>query len=258
MSLEHSRFSSVVQMSILEAESSATGSTPQGVVLGKDATQPAYISTDFVFLALIAPEPISGKESETLRVLRMYNLSSLCSLARWATSQRNTKPLDLRKPSDGNPTQPTPPKKHKHNASFVSRGIKALVDNSNPDPFLEPRTAVYHHANLDIASGRRPSASAPRPTPDRQQSGSSVDSSWDVVDDLPLRWATDYVPLAAAGSRLLNLSVISYALLRDERSRGRGGALLAVATKSSILLYETPKGERAFRFMKVERTNSTR
>jgi hypothetical protein len=31
----------------------------------------------------------------------------------------------------------------------------------------------------------------------------------------------------------------------------RGGQLLAVATKNNILLYETPKGERAFRFVKV-------
>ena len=68
-----------------------------------------------------------------------------------------------------------------------------------------------------------------------------------MVDDLPLRWATDYVCLAAAGSRLVNTSVNCYSLWHQ----GQGGALLAVATKSNILLYEKPKGERAFRFVKV-------
>ena len=82
----------------------------------------------------------------------------------------------------------------------------------------------------------------------------SVDSSWDVVDDLPLRWATDYVPLAAAGSRLLNTSVLFFHLKRDEYIGRRGPAILAVATKSNILIYETPKSERAFRFVKVSVT----
>lgn len=73
-----------------------------------------------------------------------------------------------------------------------------------------------------------------------------------MVDDLPLRWATDFVPLATAGSRLVNTSVLSYALWRNDDNRvGRGGQLLAIATKNNILLYETPKGERAFRFVKV-------
>lgn len=71
------------------------------------------------------------------------------------------------------------------------------------------------------------------------------------MDDLPLRWATDFVPLASAGSRLLNASILSYALWRDDNRTGKGGQLLAVATKSNILLYETPRGERAFRFVKV-------
>lgn len=94
-----------------------------------------------------------------------------------------------------------------------------------------------------------------RPTPVQR---SSSDSGWDMVDDgdrdLPLRWATDYVPLASGNSRLVNTSLLSYALWRDDR-RARGGALLAVATKSSILLYESPKGERAFRFVKVSCVN---
>ena len=85
------------------------------------------------------------------------------------------------------------------------------------------------------------------------ESTSTVDSSWDVVEDLPVRWATDFVPLAAPGSRLQNCSVHSYALWRDENQRSRGGAFLAIIVKSNILLYETPKGERAFRYVKVNR-----
>lgn len=81
----------------------------------------------------------------------------------------------------------------------------------------------------------------------------SDESSWDVVDDLPLRWATDFVPLASPGSRLIGASVIGYATWSDENRRGTGGQLLAIATKNNILLYETPKGERAYRFVKVEK-----
>ena len=79
----------------------------------------------------------------------------------------------------------------------------------------------------------------------------SVDSGWDVVNELPLRWATNYTPLASAGSRLQDSSVTAYDIFRNEGQRGPGGVFLAIATKSSILLYEAPKGERAFRFSKV-------
>jgi hypothetical protein len=82
------------------------------------------------------------------------------------------------------------------------------------------------------------------------------DASWDVVDELPLRWATDYVPLAVPGSRLMNASVLTYALRRND-DQPRGSALLAVAIKSAVLLYESPKGERAFRFIKVSPSKSS-
>jgi hypothetical protein len=59
-------------MSILEAEDTGEG-TPQGVVL-----------------LLVGPEPDSptGKDQESLRTLRMYNLGSLISLAKWAVAQK--------------------------------------------------------------------------------------------------------------------------------------------------------------------------
>jgi hypothetical protein len=79
----------------------------------------------------------------------------------------------------------------------------------------------------------------------------SDDSSWDVIDDLPLRWATSYVPLAPPGSRLANTTVHLFTLYNDEAARTKGATLLAVVTKGNILLYEAPWGERAFRFVKV-------
>jgi hypothetical protein len=78
-----------------------------------------------------------------------------------------------------------------------------------------------------------------------------------MIEDLPLRWATDYVPLAAGGSRLSNTSVLFYDLLHECGPRTRGGATLAVATKANIFLYQTLKGERAFKFVKVSFSGAT-
>ena len=57
-------------MTILESESTGEG-TPQGVVL-----------------ALVSTEPDSTKEQESPRTLRMYNLASLVSLAKWMVTQK--------------------------------------------------------------------------------------------------------------------------------------------------------------------------
>lgn len=58
-------------MSILEVEEGE--GSPQGVVL-----------------LLVGPEPDSpsAKDSESPRALRMYNLASLTSLAKWAVAQK--------------------------------------------------------------------------------------------------------------------------------------------------------------------------
>ncbi|KAK7033592.1 hypothetical protein VNI00_012829 [Paramarasmius palmivorus] len=214
---------SVFQMSVLELEETTEGS-PHGVIL-----------------ALVGPEPEtpSGKDSESLRTLRMYNLASLTSLAKWAISQKGARPLDLRRPSNWN-AQQTPTKKHRPQSS-ITKGLKSLIDpNHLPDAQSSSYQALLSPSSTN--DGRR------SPAPLRQN---SEESSWDVVDDLPLRWATDFVPLATSGSRLSSLSVISYALWSsDGRTTSRGGRMLAIATKSNILLYETPKGERAFRFLK--------
>lgn len=102
--------------------------------------------------------------------------------------------------------------------------------------------------------GTVPGSQPFKPDPQRSDSSASaatIDSTWDVVEDLPIRWAMDYVPLAPPGSRLCGTSVVSYDLWRELNERRRGAAYLAVVIKSNILLYHAPKGERAFRFVKV-------
>jgi hypothetical protein len=65
-----------------------------------------------------------------------------------------------------------------------------------------------------------------------------------MVNDLPLRWARDFVPLASAGSRLVKANVLSFTLwMRDEGVRtGSRGQFLVIATKNNILLYEMVMG----------------
>ncbi|KAF9238822.1 hypothetical protein BU15DRAFT_88258 [Melanogaster broomeanus] len=214
----------VHQMSILEYEDIGEG-TPQGVVLALVGPDPD------------APSAASGHQ-ESLRTLRMYNLASLTSLAKWTISQQGAHPVDLRRASDWN-IQQTPIKKHRPTSS-ITRGLKNLIIES-PTRTQQPATSYQSY----LAA----------PTAKRQTTTASADSSWDVVDDFPLRWATDFVPLASVGSRLASASVISYALWQEGGAGPGGGrhgrrALLAVATKYNIFLYETPKGERAFHFVK--------
>ncbi|KAH8118401.1 hypothetical protein DFH11DRAFT_1567213 [Phellopilus nigrolimitatus] len=208
----------VYQLELLEFQDTGDA-TPHGVVL-----------------ALIGSEvdSLNSKERDVIRSIRMYSLSSLTSLARWAVTQKDTKPVDLRRPSNWSPQQATV-KKHKHNSSMVK--LKLLIS--------------------DAQNGGEPNCSYPSPSTkrssvalNREVSTSSSESTWDMVDELPLRWATDYIPLASAGSRLLNSNVLFFELRRNEIDGIRGSSVLAVACKSSILLYETPKGERAFRFVK--------
>ncbi|CAL1700203.1 unnamed protein product [Somion occarium] len=214
----------VFQMNILELENTGDG-TPQGVVL-----------------ALVGPD---GEES--VRSLRMYSLASLASLAKWAISQKGSRPLNLHNPAPGKTTQTTP-KKHRNRPS-LAKGLRNLIVES-------PAASTGSSSKLNSLYADSPLEPPPSihmsPLYRSNSNGSSstIDSSWDVVDELPLRWATDYVPLAPAGSRLQNCSVLFYALWRDENVRARGGAYLAIVVRSNILLYETPKGERTFRFVK--------
>ena len=142
-------------------------------------------------------------------------------------------------------------KKHHRPPSSITKGLKNLVlDNGiakdqTPSKHHEPR-ASYSSISSIWTSPTKGKGKAPAPS-----RADSVDSEWDVVNELPLRWATNYTPLASAGSRLHDNSVTAYDIFRNEAQRGPGGVFLAIATKSSILLYEAPKGERAFRFSKV-------
>jgi hypothetical protein len=232
-------YRSVYQMSVLEHESIGEG-TPQGVIL-----------------ALVEAE--RAKDQESLRTLRMYNLASLISLAKWTVAQKvellggrckkfpsltnaivqGVQPVDLHRSPQWE-VQQTPTKKHRSHNS-ITRGLRSLIES--PVSQSEPHSLSYQSL---IPSNVRTSS---RDTPIRK--GSAADSTWDIVEDLPLRWSTDYVSLATPGSRLINSSALSYALWCHGHTGGRGGALLAVATKSNILLYEKPKGERSFRFVKV-------
>jgi hypothetical protein len=260
-------------MTLLELENTGEG-MPQGVVL-----------------ALIGdPGPVKDQESfRTLRMYNLASLTHLAkwviahnvyspSLSLWVHPThvlhcpQGANPLDLRRPSNWT-AQQTVTKKHRPQNS-ITRSLKSLIDSpthhysnltaeSSYQTLLSPSTpqaprnfahgahgkssgSVEEHAN---GSSNLLTASAGL-SPVRKTSAISADSTWDLMDDLPLRWATDYIPLASAGSRLANTSVISYDLWR-EGGRGRGTAMLAVATKANIVLYGAPKGERAFRLVKV-------
>ncbi|KAG0703899.1 hypothetical protein DFH29DRAFT_1040426 [Suillus ampliporus] len=203
----------VYQMSILEYEDGGE-SAPQGVVL-----------------ALVGPEvdgcPSSGAQQESPRTLRMYKLASLTSLAKWTISQQGSQPVDLRRSSDWHP-QETPVKKHRP-AHSITKGLRSLI--------TEP------------PSGSRRASFLASSITKRQQTPAKKDS-WDVVDDLPLRWATDFTSLSSTGSRMSNSGVVSYALWHEGSTSSTRRALLAVATKTNIFLYETPRGQRAFHFVK--------
>ncbi|KAJ2934537.1 hypothetical protein H1R20_g2572, partial [Candolleomyces eurysporus] len=204
----------VYQMTILEMEDTGEG-TPQGVVL-----------------ALVGPDPESPSSRDPdFRHLRMYNLSSLTSLARWAVSQKGARPLDLHRPSNWQAQHQSPPRRHRPQGS-LARSIKSFIDPTHQ----QPEHPTSYQSLLTSPSGSGPSfAHGPpgngRISPVRHDSS---DSTWDIVDDLPLR----------------NNSALFYATWYDRNRRSTGGQLLAIATKYSILLYESPKGERAYRFVK--------
>ena len=166
--------------------------------------------------------------------------------------QGSAKPLDMRNASPTKNTQSIG-KKHHRPPSSITKGLKNLVlDNGIARPQSPSKNERNEpHASYSSISnmwGSPSKGKAKAPVPSRAD---SADSEWDVVNELPLRWATNYTPLASAGSRLQDNSVIAYDIFRNEAQRGPGGVFLAIATKTSILLYEAPKGERAFRFSKV-------
>ncbi|KIM46550.1 hypothetical protein M413DRAFT_24255 [Hebeloma cylindrosporum] len=217
------RGETVFYMSIIEPANDHEGRT-QGVVL---------------VVAGPSPSGVKAKSSKQDRWVRLYNYSSLLSLAKWAI-YKSGGPVDLR---------------HKQNASNASAlpkgnrgkrgfgfGFRYLMDSlpgitpTNPTPLSPP--------NLNKGSAFRG---------DKVNSSAATQSFADEVwRDLPVRWATDFVPLALPGGRLDGLVVIAIATWPEasDLNKGEGIQLLAVATKSAIVLYESVKERRAFRFVK--------
>lgn len=155
----------------------------------------------------------------------------------------------MKRPSNWH-AQQTTPKKHRAQHS-IARSLKNFMEAPNHPQSHEPSTSSYQNLLTPSASTSNPSLHASNSRRGSPHRANSDESSWDVIEELPLRWATDFVALASPGSRLMHASVISYALWQDEGRRGRGGQMLAIATKCNILLYETPRTERSFRFVKV-------
>jgi hypothetical protein len=227
----------VYQLAVLEDGFDENG-IPQGVVL-------ATVGVDG-----------EGQEHEVIKSIRIYNLASLTSLATYFATQTDARTLDLARPKDWSPQEPkrTLRKSYRHhNHNSLTRGVKSfrasdISPNANQSSLGIPPFPV----NTTRSPNRSPNPSAsplPRVPPQHQDSTNSTDS-WCMLDDIPLRWATDYVPLATPNSRLANSSVSFFELWKNDSNSNCEAAMLAIATKTSILLYET-KGERAFRFVKV-------
>ncbi|KAG8966019.1 hypothetical protein FRC03_012662 [Tulasnella sp. 419] len=257
----------VYQLSLLEQATeeafnpAGPPSSPQGVVL-------ALVGTD---------------DDEANRAVRMYSLSSLMSLVRWAVSSKNHEPIDLGRMSTSGSPSKTLRKSRPHTLTRPFRQL--LIDQaqasqhhssssstSNRNPTVQPYRlgpATSNPSGSNAPNTRRPPpkdtpssyttvsatpSTAPpyaansSPTNSRDSLDSTADSTWDFVDDMPIRWAQDYVPLASGNSRLSNVPVSFFEIYKG--LDGKGSIFLAIATRSNILLYEAPKGERLFKYVK--------
>ncbi|KAG8899026.1 hypothetical protein FRC00_002017 [Tulasnella sp. 408] len=241
----------VYQLDLLEdATSDMNPESPQGVVL-----------------ALVGPS-----DDECSKSIRMYNLASLASLVRWYCNQGDHPPLDMAKP--GGPSLGTLARarlRKSRRQSDIAKGIKALIvdDLKAPSPTTASALATPARRNdrsrspVNSPPSARGNTTPPpsasllgagspvRPThiPKSPSQTSIASSSWDIVDELPTRWATDYVQFASANSRLSNVQILFYQLYTS--TGGKQPTSLAIATKTSILLYESPRNERAFKFVKA-------
>jgi hypothetical protein len=213
----------VYQLAVLEDGLDETG-TPQGVVL-----------------ATVGEEG-EGQDRETVKSIRIYNLASLTNLATYFATQPDVRPLELARPKDWSPQEPKRSLRKSFKPHSRTHRVRSTSLNANQGSLVIPPFP----STATRSPNRSPNPSAtplPRVPPQHQDST----DSWCMLDDIPLRWATDYVPLATPNSRLANSSVSFFELWKNDSN---GAALLAIATKTSILLYET-KGERAFRLVKV-------
>ncbi|QRV72856.1 hypothetical protein RhiJN_00870 [Ceratobasidium sp. AG-Ba] len=238
----------VWQLAMLETQDTG-GSSPQGTVL-------ALVGAE------VNEHTVDRKGMEPTRTIRMYNLASLTSLVKWCVTRKDAHPIDLRRPAGPNPTQPSATlKKHRPASSSVFSSFKAMfIDSQSPSPHIQPydlstaASPVTGSAqpinSVQNPPGGRNGSVAARPTPSTRLT-SDTPGDWDIIDDLPLRWATDYVSLSKPGTKLAGLSVLFFELWHDS-SIGTAGqrTYLAVATRQCIFLYESAPGERAFRIVK--------
>jgi len=210
-----------------------------------------------VLLALVGPEEIDP-ERETPKSVRLYNLDSIFSLTKLVTLNpvswypitmtfltfhfKDAKTLEVHGPKGWTHQHTTSRRLQRsinHSVS-LTRSLKSMV----LDAHTGSRTATPSESTSSLTAT---SISSDRPSPLHRESKDSTDS-WDFVEDLPLRWATNYVNLATVGSKLVTQQVLFYEAYKDEK---KGSWLLAVATKTCILLYETPRDQKSFRFLRV-------
>ncbi|KZP00128.1 hypothetical protein CALVIDRAFT_533777 [Calocera viscosa TUFC12733] len=205
----------VLQCALLEDASDLMLADPdQGIVLALVSTT-HYDSTG---------------RTETVRHLRMYKLSSLVSLVKWTVTQKECPPIDLGKSAAWDTT---PTRKQRNR---LSKMMNLLADG--PD-HIPPRSS----------SPQPPSRSQslrgqPRPPPP----AAGTSSSWDTVEDLPLRWATDFEPFHHP--KVANTNILFFELWRSNENGNYGRTMLAIGTPKSIVLFEAPRGERAFTYVK--------
>ncbi|EJU06526.1 hypothetical protein DACRYDRAFT_113210 [Dacryopinax primogenitus] len=202
----------VVQAALLEDASGIMGGDPdQGIVLAL-VTTTHYDATG---------------RCETVRQLRMYKLSSLVSLIKWTVTQKECVPIELPKSASWD----SPSTKKQRNR--LSNLINLLAEG----PDHAPRPSSPQPASPSRSQSVR---SRPQPPVGR--------SSWDNMDDLPLQWATDYQPFQHP--KIAGANVLFFELWKSDDNGNYGRTMLAVGTPKSIVLFEAPRGERAFTFVK--------
>ncbi|KAG9014947.1 hypothetical protein FRB94_007019 [Tulasnella sp. JGI-2019a] len=216
-----------------------------------------------VVLALVGRSDDESKD----RSVRLYNLSSLANLAKWYTTRKDHAPLDLAGVTLARSMAKSrlkkagkPPGLNKGLRSLVvdelsvsavaprtpTDSIKSPLD-SPISPYKLPENPPYLASPAPSAASLLPTTPPPASTLTSPSMASLRSSSWDIVEDLPMRWATDFVLLYNANSKP-HASATSYELWRP--TDGKGSMKLVVATRSNILLFETPLNERAFKFVK--------
>jgi hypothetical protein len=142
-------------------------------------------------------------------------------------------------------------RKHKHSRS-LTKGLRSLITNEHTSSDATPKGTNSKHSRSSSLKEKTASAGQTSHTP----STTTTEFNWEAHDEAALRLATDYVPLGQPSSKLSSLDISSFDLYQSGSYGGSSAfALLAIASKSTILLYEASAGERVFRFHKVTDCN---